>query len=349
MPTEIHIDEPTIAADDEEEAPILGLVPLNPMATDHCWSCFVEFCESDTRHEHPLLGIIVCSVCCDGSECVERDVLEMADQNENDNDEDDDSLHCSFCSLPYSDLNPPYPPLSNDASNDLFLCDSCPRAYCRKCVCVSTGGDMKMVRRVEEKEEWACCYCRPTDFLTELQRGYATLLEEDGANNSSDDMVTEDKERIARTIDELIQVESKYADARCHLEDEQMFSKRVEIESELKEHCEGKDLEAAVSDEMGKYQSLWQRNAERLQETIGKLWDELEDEGVNAGDVYKFLEGGEGKIDVEREPRWKREADKALGRSEMMCCAYKHNIYVQFASDIHIYFLRTTTSYHGDI
>ena len=196
---------------------------------------------------------------------------------------------------------------------------------------------MEMVRRVEEKEVWSCCYCRPTHFLEELRRGYAMLLEEKdgGVNNNescngddNDDVIMEQEKCMARTIDELYQVESKYTEAQCHLEDESMNLKRIEIESELKDqHYEEKDLEAAVSEEMEKYQSLWERNAERLQETIGKLLNELEDGGVNVGDVYKFWEEEEEKMKEESEPDWKREADQALGKFEMPYAAV-HNMNV---------------------
>lgn len=77
-------------------------------------------------------------------------------------------------------------PLGDNGSNELLLCDTCPRGMCVKCCTVSLGGHvdaLRVVRRAchgggggegeeEEEEEWKCCYCQPTQFLMRLREEY---------------------------------------------------------------------------------------------------------------------------------------------------------------------------------
>lgn len=349
MPSEFIVtlnENETTSSVDENEV-IIGQTPLDPRSTQRCWACFVKFRDDDsnddteshyyTQHEHPTLGIVVCSVCHDGAECVERRMLDSLDSKPA--DDDDTEVYCSFCSLPSSELDPPHPPLADTQSNDLLLCDSCPRAFCQKCVCVALGGtcqDLTAVRKTAESDgEWNCCLCKPTDFLGRLKEGYAALLkeEEDGSGGSKAE--EGEDSRIAKLIDELHGAESKYTQAQHNLEDGPMNQKRQEIEAEfLKEAQNRDDLTELVEEERERYRNLWIQNSERLQETIGKLLNELEDSGVNAADVYKFWEEEEGKME-DVVPGWKREADLALGelfdRTLCVCIIRNHSFIISIA------------------
>ena len=331
--TSSSLDESSTSSSEEHEV-IIGQTPLDPLSTQRCWACFVKFRDDDnndatdnhyyTQHEHPTLGIVVCSVCHDGGECVERRILDNLDSSKPaaDNapaDEVDTEVYCSFCSLPSSELDPPHPPLADAQSNDLLLCDSCPRAFCQKCVCVTLGGtcrDLTAVRKTAESDDvWNCCLCKPTEFLGGLKEGYASLLKEEEKEDSINSANVEEDEdaRVAKLIDELHGAESKYAQAQHNLEDGPMNEKRREIEAEFRKEAEhGDDLAELVQEEIESYRNLWIQNSERLQETIGKLLNEIEDSGVNVADVYKFWEEEEGKTE-DVVPGWKREADLALG------------------------------------
>jgi hypothetical protein len=317
MPSEVYVD--ITDTDQSTDEIIIGQTPLNPHSTTHCWSCFIPFKNDDdsdnyyTQHEHPTLNIVVCSVCHDGGEFVERRLLDSKDKTE-----DDTEVYCSFCSLPSSSLDPPHPPLADGRPNDLLLCDSCPRAFCQKCTCVLRGGDLEYVRNcAEEEAEWKCGVCEPTDFLIKLKEGYASLLSEDD-NGASDD--GEEEARIAQLIDELHSVEEKYSNAQSMLEYGPMELKRQEMESELAQEnptLSSEELMELVQGDLENYRNFWIRNAERLQETIGKLQTELDDGGVKVADLYKFWEEEEGKKE-EGDMGWKYEADLALG--EINCC-----------------------------
>lgn len=362
VPIEMPISPKNDTSSDEKPAAnneeiIIGSTKLDPLSTSHCWSCFVSFKEGSenyyTQHEHPTLSVVVCSVCHDGGEFAERKALEALDKaaatsatststagpNGGSIAEEESETYCSFCSLPSSQLDPPHPPLADERPNYLFLCDSCPRAFCQKCICVGLGGsksDLDTVRKAASEDgEWKCCLCHPTDFLNKMKQGYASLLEEDGTDNTTSQ--EEEDERIARLIDELHGAEQKYSEAQFHLEDEQINAKRLEIASEIltDSNIDSAEKVAHAEEEIESYKSLWSSNAERIQETIGKLLNELEDGGVNVSDVYRFWdeekEGGE--MDVDVVPAWKREADLALG--ELITCLYHHlvpNLFAPYAS-----------------
>jgi hypothetical protein len=59
----------------------------------------------------------------------------------------------------------------NDEDYDLLLCDSCPRAFCLRCVALAHGGTPSAWSTADQlaqsKKTWKCIYCKPT---TELER-----------------------------------------------------------------------------------------------------------------------------------------------------------------------------------
>jgi hypothetical protein len=110
------------------------------------------------------------------------------------------------------------------------------------------------------------------------------------------------------------------------LEDGAISIKRKEIQNELSQKYPTPSsfhkampgtFSEAVEEEIENYRQLWIENSDRIQETIGKLQNELEEGGVNVLDVYRFWEeegddfgvkGGESEG-----MGWKYEADLALG------------------------------------
>lgn len=156
-------------------------------------------------------------------------------------------------------------PLGDGGTNELLLCDHCPRGICVKCCTVGLGGHvdaLKQVRRIcngdEEEEEWKCCYCHPTEFLERLRMEYRLVCgERDGDStvkqqrkmDEDDDVMDVDEDdpmkdannynvedndaQIARLIDELTAAEDALSMAQQMLSKAEIEQTRHEIESEL--------------------------------------------------------------------------------------------------------------------
>ena len=229
------------SGDDEHEEENIAIgtltTKLDPNAA-HCWSCLVNLRRCDdtrsisaqrakspstattaggngngtgflyTTHEHPLLNIMVCSVCEERAEAVESDVIDVEldnNQNQNNNNSssslsnntnnNEDINACSWCGLADDDL------AENDTTDsipcsDLLLCDNCPRSFCVRCVLLSLGGDVaawetvkEIIQGEKENDKWLCCKCSPTDYLRQLQCVYDKMV-----NSTSPSPTTKDDE-----------------------------------------------------------------------------------------------------------------------------------------------------------
>jgi len=220
--------------------------------------------------------------------------------------------------------------LGDGGTNELLLCDTCPRGYCVKCCTVSLGGHvdaLKQIRRIcdniEEKdgvveEEWKCCYCNPTEFLTRLREEYRVVWdgdssvkqlrqkrrkEEDGMDveegendtvhnvNNNDDDEANDDARIARLIDELTAAEEALFRAQRMLSKAEIEQTRHEIEAELLLTTPTSSLSDAVEEELANYLQKWQRKFDLHADIVGRLQEELEEGGgVQMAQYYKYLE-----------------------------------------------------------
>eukprot|EP00986_Skeletonema_menzelii_P007617 scaffold2995_cov135-Skeletonema_menzelii.AAC.7 len=202
-----------------------------------CWSCFIHLSNNSscyTIHEHPLLSIPVCSICNERAEAVESEVIDdklKKRRDVNDGVQEEEEVNaCSWCGLTTFEndtsshstssmmennktivgigINPIQSStiyldnisLADGGSNELLLCDNCPRGMCVKCCTVALGGTvdaLKVVRHVcsssssssseEEEGEWKCCYCNPTEFLERLREEYRLVCGEGDDDDDNDD------------------------------------------------------------------------------------------------------------------------------------------------------------------
>ena len=329
---------PAVTSDHAHETIGKSSAPFKPDKAQ-CWSCFTTLRRDDetgnsvffyTIHEHPLLNFIVCSVCADNVESVEKDALdiELCDEKIDANSPDENNISaCSWCGLDEDDLEDPDPPLADGGSNALFLCDKCPRAFCTRCVVLSHGGGSSALRLARaaaqsEDEEWSCCNCEPTDFLTQLQESCKQII---ATTPNSDEESENDSEDacISKLIDELHVAEDGLEEAQQNLEDVSMDRQREKIEAELIEKPDiGLDeLEEAVEEELEGYRKKWDDHHNRCSDTITYLQEELESKNVDLSAFYFIREKEKGSDpnsnDTESHPEWKAAADAALDKHDI--------------------------------
>nr|XP_007143953.1 hypothetical protein PHAVU_007G116500g [Phaseolus vulgaris]ESW15947.1 hypothetical protein PHAVU_007G116500g [Phaseolus vulgaris] len=66
------------------------------------------------------------------------------------------------------------------------------------------------------------------------------------------------EEEIQDLISELLEVESKAAEAQEALEEESLSKVEIEVRQELKQNLQAEDLETAVADEMAAFKEEWE-------------------------------------------------------------------------------------------
>jgi len=309
----------------------------------HCWSCLVNLrstsatglptqSSSDecgflyTTHEHPLLKIMVCSVCEERAEAVESDVLDIEDDTTNLNPPMEMNA-CSWCGLDDQELGDNENYVKDGVpGSDLLLCDKCPRAFCVRCVMLSLGGDKsswELVRDVlKSDEEWVCCKCKPTDYLQRLQSAYNKITcsspspsddNEDGKLSPTPD--SKDDDHVQKLIDELEQAEQGIEEATKMLDESLMEKERDRIEQEMfDEGISPEDIDGEAEKVLGSYKRKWQLNFDRCSDTVARLQDELPPADMIAYYEYRTREKGEKMSDMA--PHYKIEADLELDKRD---------------------------------
>lgn len=328
---------------------------LDPNA-GHCWACLVNLratgaspsdtTESNnnqckflyTTHEHPLLGIMVCSVCEERTEAVESDVIDIElDKNANANADATTEMNaCSWCGLAdYDDELGEYENDGGIPSSDLLCCDKCPRNFCVRCVILSLGGDKSAWEAVREivksDEEWSCCKCHPTSYLEKLKGAYNKISSSscsspspsDANNNSageeendssSPSNSTKDDAYIQKLIDELDYAEYGLEEATKKLDYAQLDKESDNIGSILIGQVHTEDLEEAIERELDVYKRKWQAQFDRVSDTIARLQDELPDQDMAAYYSCREMEKEEeGDDDDPLLEEYMKEAEKELG------------------------------------
>ncbi len=316
-----------------------------------CWSCFTslrisvpsnksqdkntENHNTDsfyTIHEHPLFNFMVCSSCVEKAEAVEDDALEIELENggkskhkQADGDERNISA-CSWCGLDDEELEVPVTPLADGGLNDLYLCDSCPRALCTRCVALSRGGSRKDLVATRKDanavgEEWICCNCEPTSFLKELQRSYHQIAPDDSEDEEKkeEENSESDDKFIAKLIDKLNALEDELERSQQILEDDNLEKQREMIKNEIQQQLESTghdlaDIDDQVEDELECYRQQWDNHHARLSDTVSHLQDELAAMDVDLTAFYKIRqeEIGSNSKEAVDSPDWKAAADAIL-------------------------------------
>ncbi|KAH7839935.1 hypothetical protein Vadar_010494 [Vaccinium darrowii] len=98
------------------------------------------------------------------------------------------------------------------------------------------------------------------------------------------------EEEIEELISELLEVESKAAEAQESLEDESLEKVQDEVRRELAQSLHGEDLEKAVSDEMETFREDWEAVLDGLEKESAHLLEQLDGAGVELPSLFKWIE-----------------------------------------------------------
>ncbi|KAJ7978158.1 Protein CHROMATIN REMODELING [Quillaja saponaria] len=119
--------------------------------------------------------------------------------------------------------------------------------------------------------------------------------EDDGpsASEKDDGLPLEEpltEEEIQDLIAELLEVESKAAEAQEALEEESLAKVESEVREELAQSHHGDDLEAAVADEMTAFKEEWEDVLDELETESAHLLEQLDGAGIELPSLYKLIE-----------------------------------------------------------
>jgi len=242
-------------------------------------------------YPHPLLYVTTCSPCADRAYAIEDDLEDIVD----------DDIFCSWCA---GDAE-----VENDRDSDLLLCDSCPRAFCKRCTALAHGGGdggLKMVQKLEsDSGPWSCLHCEPPYALRCMQEFLRDNISEETVSKegSIPELVTGSKsvsnekfDTVEELIRDLTNAEDKLDEAEQMLEDESIERQKSEIRKEVMEHLskayqhidESAVLgDQIVEDDLATFVRQWKDHHARCADIIGTTQDLLEDKGVNLSKFYE--------------------------------------------------------------
>jgi transcriptional regulator ATRX len=95
---------------------------------------------------------------------------------------------------------------------------------------------------------------------------------------------------IEDLISELLEVESKAAEAQETLEEESLAKVESEVRQELQQTLQGNDLENAVADEMTTFKEEWEAVLDDLETESSHLLEQLDGAGIELPSLYKLIE-----------------------------------------------------------
>ena len=287
-----------------------------------CHSCDVLLKPPYTIHAHPSLAISVCARCAQLSYSIERDVQDIRDvlkEKKKINEpacveENVDS--CCFCSGES---------FLDSAENEfeslskLFLCDSCPRAFCGRCIRIGTDGKIDTLQKLDLSEKkWECLVCSINlenniniiPGLTKLQNEFQRISS-DTATKA--EVETED-ERAQKLITELDELESDIEQATEKLEQKNLIRQREKIKKEIleeniQEEFDDLMVEEEIDEEMELYVKEWKAHHTRLVEALPPLQEALEEAGIS---ILAFYATRNKNIEKRTETGYKKAADKEV-------------------------------------
>ncbi|KAM7532167.1 hypothetical protein LguiB_035577 [Lonicera macranthoides] len=98
------------------------------------------------------------------------------------------------------------------------------------------------------------------------------------------------EEEIEELIAELLEVESKAAEAQESLEDESLVKVEGEVREELSQSLNGDDLEKAIADEMAAFREECETVLDELETESAHLLEQLDGVGIELPSLYKWIE-----------------------------------------------------------
>ena len=219
---------------------------------------------------------------------------DKSDKNdENDNKDENDYCHydstdnlaamgvCSWC--------------ANEETQDsqLFICDDCPRVFCKRCLTLAHGGSgtvgLNAVNQLEcDTLPWSCIYCRPTHVLIKLQswmndqqQPQEQLSEEEFDGDDAVNVMEEDEssdQNVQELLDQLGDAEDMKDQAESMLEIESEKRKWNEIKDEMQQQhidLDQDEINHRVQEEFDSWKQLWSDHHTRSSDAVGVLMDAL--------------------------------------------------------------------------
>ncbi|CAI9090971.1 OLC1v1025877C5 [Oldenlandia corymbosa var. corymbosa] len=110
----------------------------------------------------------------------------------------------------------------------------------------------------------------------------------DGEVSQPEEPLTE--QETEELINELIEVESKAAEAQEALEQESLAKVEAEVREELQQTLDGDDLEKAVAEEMQTLKEDWENVLDELETESSYLLEQLDGAGIELSKLYKWIE-----------------------------------------------------------
>ncbi|XP_057802086.1 protein CHROMATIN REMODELING 20-like isoform X2 [Salvia miltiorrhiza] len=104
----------------------------------------------------------------------------------------------------------------------------------------------------------------------------------------SEEPLTE--EEIEDLIAELLEVESKAAEAQETLEEESLINVEADVRKELAQSLSGDELDKAVSGEMAAFREQWEVELDELETESAHLLEQLDGAGIDLSSLYKWIE-----------------------------------------------------------
>ncbi|KNA07910.1 hypothetical protein SOVF_167500 isoform B [Spinacia oleracea] len=125
-----------------------------------------------------------------------------------------------------------------------------------------------------------------SDDFSEDEEDRVVALEESGSHLEA----PRTEEEIQELIDELLEAESKAAEAQEALEDESLKKVEQEVRVELAENLQGDDLEKSVAEEMTTFREGWEATLDELETESAHLLEQLDGAGIDLPSIYKQIE-----------------------------------------------------------
>lgn len=126
-----------------------------------------------------------------------------------------------------------------------------------------------------------------------------SFINDDSEENSADDDAERDVNNpeepltdieIEELINELIEVESKAAEAQESLEEESLAKVEADVREELRQNLSGEELEKGVMLEMKTFKEEWEAVLDELEAESSHLLEQLDGAGIELPSLYKWIE-----------------------------------------------------------
>ncbi|KAI3470412.1 hypothetical protein Pfo_027075 [Paulownia fortunei] len=118
-------------------------------------------------------------------------------------------------------------------------------------------------------------------------------LENENEDDEEEELHSEEaltEEEIEELMAELLEVESKAAEAQEALEEESLVNVEADVRKELAQSLSDDELEKAVVEEMLTFKEEWEVKLDELETESAHLLEQLDDAGIELSSLYKWIE-----------------------------------------------------------